>query len=104
MPQGYHHVEDAAQAPNITLLVVWLFLADLWRQIIWCSDRSLCAVVCVLKYSRDTEISYLYLVCLGHEYVLGFQVAMEDFPIVDVFDCEAHLHEPVKDLILTVHH
>ncbi len=56
----------------------------------------------MLQHTRDAEVADLYLVVLGHEDVLGLEIAMQDFAVVDVFDCKCHLHEPVQDLIFRV--
>lgn len=57
----------------------------------------------MLEDSRDTEISDLDLIRLRHEYVLGLQITMQDLAIVDVLDSQAHLHEPVENLVFGVH-
>ena len=57
----------------------------------------------MLQHPRDTEVTDLDLVRLSHENVLRLQIAMQDLPIVDVLDRQAHLHEPVQDLVLCVH-
>lgn len=59
MPQGHHLVEDAAEGPNIRFLVVWLFLTDLGREVVWSSDSGLCAIVSMLEDSRDTKVTNL---------------------------------------------
>jgi hypothetical protein len=57
----------------------------------------------MLKDSCDTEVSNLDLVILGHEDVLSLQITMQNLSIMNVLDSKSHLHEPVKDLILTVY-
>ena len=57
----------------------------------------------MLKNSGNTEISYFYLICLSHKDVLRFQIAMQNLPIVNVFNSKTHLDKPVKDLVLCVH-
>ena len=86
MPQRHHFIKYAAQAPNITLLVVGFFLANFRGEIVGSTDGSLSAVIGMLKDSGDTEISYLYLICLSHEDVLSFQITVQDFTIVNVLD------------------
>ena len=34
-------VQDYSQGPYIALLVIWLVLAKLWRQVVWCSHDRL---------------------------------------------------------------
>ena len=56
----------------------------------------------MLEDSGDSEVSYFYLVVLCHEYVLSFEVSVEDLAVMNVLDCQGHLDEPIKNLILTV--
>ena len=56
----------------------------------------------MLEYSSYAEISYFYRSVLIHENILCLQVSMQDLPIVDVFYCQSHLHEPVQNLILAI--
>jgi hypothetical protein len=58
----------------------------------------------MLKNNGDAEVTNLDLVSLSHEYVLRFQVPMQNLPIVDVLYSKSHLYEPIKDLIFSVHH
>ena len=58
----------------------------------------------MLKHTRDAEVTDLDLAALRHEYVLRFEVSVQDFAIVDVFDGESHLHEPIEDLVFAVAH
>jgi len=57
----------------------------------------------MLKYSCNTEISNFDLVGLCHKDVLGLKIAMQNLSIVNVLDCQTHLHEPVQDLVFAVH-
>ncbi len=102
MSQCHHFIKNATQGPDVTLLVVGLLLADLGRQIVRSSDGRLGTIICMLEDSRDTEISYLDLISLCHEDVLGLQITMQNLSIVDVFYCQAHLDEPVEDLVFGV--
>ena len=56
----------------------------------------------MLQNPRDPEISNFYLATLRHEDVLSLQISMEDLSIMDVFDSQCHLNEPVEDLVLGV--
>jgi hypothetical protein len=102
--QSDHFVENAAEGPDVRLLIVWLLLTDLRRQIVRSTDSSLCAIVSVLEYSSNTEVTNLDLAVLRHEDVLSFQVSVQDLPVMNVFDCKRHLHEPVQNLVFRVTH
>jgi hypothetical protein len=49
----------------------------------------------MLEYSCNTEISNLYLVSLSHENILSLKISMQDFSIMNMFDSQTHLNEPV---------
>ena len=53
----------------------------------------------MLQHTRNAKVADLYLVVLGHKDILGLEITMQDFAVVDVLDCKCHLHEPVQDLI-----
>lgn len=72
MPQSDHLVQDAAEGPNVGLLVIRLFLANFRRQVVRRPNGSLRAIVGVLKHARNSKVANLYLAILGHEYVLSF--------------------------------
>ena len=93
-------VENASETPNIRLLVVRLFLADLRREIVGSADGSIGAVVGVLQYSGDAEVSNLDVSLRSEEDVLGFQIAMQDLFVMDVIHCQGHLHQPCHYLLL----
>ena len=71
VPQRHHLVQYAAKGPNVGFLVVGLFLAYLRTQVVWGTDGSLGAVVCVLQHPCNAKVSNLDLVVLGHEDILG---------------------------------
>ena len=104
MSESAHLVQDAAKRPNIRLLVVWLLLADLWRQVVRRTNGCLSAIIGVLEDPSDTEVSNLDLSTLRHEDVLCFQVSMEDLAVMYVLDGKGHLYKPVKDLVFSVTH
>jgi hypothetical protein len=54
----------------------------------------------VLQVPSDAEITQLHLSLCSEEYVLCLQVAVDDFAIVYVLDCEASLSEPLQNLLL----
>lgn len=58
----------------------------------------------MLQDAGNTEVANLDGPVLVHEDVLGLQVAMQNFSVVDMLDCERHLHEPVENLIFAVAH
>ena len=104
MPEGDHFVEDAAERPNVTFLIVWLFLANFWRKVVWSTDGSLGAIIGMLQnpgYTKITDFDKPFLRC---ENVLGFEISVENFPIVDMLHGKRHLNEPVENLVLSVAH
>ena len=100
--QSYHFIENTTKRPNIGLLVVRLLLTNLRWQVVWSTNSCLRAIISVLEDASDSEIANLDLAALCHENVLGFQIAMKDFPVVNMLDSKGHLDEPVQNLIFTV--
>jgi hypothetical protein len=49
----------------------------------------------MLKHSSYTKIAYLDLAFACYEYVLCFEVSMQDFPIMDMFQCQTYLNKPI---------
>ena len=87
MSQSYHLIEDTPETPDVRLLIVALLLTYLWGEIVGSAYGCLGAVISVLQHSSNTEVTYLNLIGLCHEDVLRLQIAMEDLPIMYVFDC-----------------
>jgi hypothetical protein len=95
VPERDHFVENTAQRPDIRFLVIGLLLADLWREIVWRSNGCLGAVVGVLQDSGNSEITDFDRTVLIHKYVLCLQISVQNFPVVNVLDCQSHLDKPV---------
>ena len=104
MSQSDHLVQDATQGPDIRLLIVRLFLANLRGQVIWCSNSCLSAVIGMLENSCDTKVTDFDRAILVHENVLCFEISMKNFSVVNMLDGQGHLNEPVEDLVFTVAH
>ena len=102
MPERDHLVKDTAQRPDITLLIVRLFLANLRREVVGSADSCLRAIIGVLKNTGDSEVTNLDLPTLRHENVLCLQVTMQNLSVMNVLDGQSHLDEPVENLILAV--
>ena len=49
----------------------------------------------MLEHSCNTEIADFNRTALRHEDVLSLEVTVEDLAVVDVLDCQGHLHKPV---------
>lgn len=56
----------------------------------------------MLEHPGDSEVSNLHLTILRHKDVLGLQISMKNFAVMDVLDGQRHLDEPVQNLIFTV--
>ena len=76
MPQGHHFVEDAAERPDVRLLIVGFLLADLGREVVGRANSCLRTVVRVLEHSGNAEVANLDLTALSHENILRLKVAM----------------------------
>ena len=56
----------------------------------------------MLEDTGDSKVTNFDLAALCHENVLGLQITMKDFTIMDMLDRQGHLNEPIQYLILTV--
>ena len=92
--------KDNAKRPNITLRRVWLALAGLGCHIVWRSDHGHCSLRSGIEYFGDTKVTNLDSLATCEEHVLGFDVTMDNLALVDVFESQAYLDEPVKDFLL----
>lgn len=95
MMQSDHLIKDAAKRPNVWFLIVRLFLANFWRQVIRSSNCSFCTIVCVLKNSSNSKVSNLDFSILSHEYILSFQISVENFSVMNVLDGQCDLNKPI---------
>lgn len=100
MIQGGNLIEDAAETPDVTLLVIRFFLADLRRKVVGRADGSIGAIVGMLEDSGYAKVADLDISLGGEEDVLSLQVAMEDLLIMDVVHGKCHLDQPGHDLML----
>lgn len=71
-------------------------MADFWTEVVGCADGGFRAVVGVLQYASDAKVPDFDVILAGEEDVLGLEVAVQDFPLVDVVHSKSHLHEPVE--------
>jgi len=56
----------------------------------------------MLQNSCDTKVTDLDGSILVHEDVLGLQISVQNFPVMDMLDSECHLNEPIKDLVFAI--
>ena len=56
----------------------------------------------MLQHARNSKVTDLDLPVLSHENVLGLEVSVQNFAVMDVLDRQCHLHEPVQDLVFRV--
>lgn len=71
MVQCGYLIEDAAETPNVALLVIGLLLANLRREVVGRSDGSVGAIVGMLQDSGYPEVADFYIALGGEEDVLG---------------------------------
>lgn len=93
-------IENAPKTPNIRFLIVRFLLANFRRKVVRSADGSIGAVVGVLQYSGDAEVSNLDVSLRREENVLRFQIAMQDLFVMDVIHSQGHLHQPRHNLLL----
>lgn len=93
-------IEDAAQRPDITLVVVGLLLAELRGQIVRGADDGVREVCGLVEELGHTQVSDFDLVLSSEEHVYGLDVSVEYFVRVQVLNSEAHLKEELPNTLL----
>ena len=96
-----HFVENHTKAPDVTFVVVRLAFANFWREVVRRANRGACVLVGVLQNPRNSKIAQLdQLFAPRQEDVLGLEVTVQDFAIVQVLERETYLDEPIGDAVL----
>lgn len=99
MTIGAQLVQQAAQGPNVALLVVGFLLAQFRGEIEGSADHSLGKLV-TGEHLGHPQISDFDLFVLVHEDVESFNIAMEYLVFVDVLQAHADLYENSPNLLL----
>jgi len=97
--QSRHLVKQHSKGPYVRFEVIPLRLDDLWRQVVRRPHNGFGLGLRFRKHSWNPKITQLYDSTLGHEQVLGFQVAMQDLLVMAVLQRKADLGKPVQHLI-----
>ncbi len=83
MGEHHHLVKDAAQTPDIRLLVVHLALPDLGRHYIGRPYLGLGHLECLAHELGDPKVANLKLFLASDKDVLAFEVPVQDTAVVD---------------------
>ena len=98
--QRTHLIKKDPERPNVRLKAVGLGLYDLGRQVVRRADHSLGLGLSLAEHASNTEIAQLYHVFFRQENVLGFKVSVQNLSIMNMFQSEADLREPIQYVIL----
>lgn len=94
----YHFVDHTTQAPNITLVVIWLFLPDFGAGIVRRARLSL--EQSSLRNLGDIEVTKLDHTLLGHEQIGTLDIPVDYFEIMEGLQSSHRLDQEVPDLLL----
>ena len=72
-------VDDAAQRPDIALLVILLVIDLFWAHVVGRADVRVGEDRLVPHDARKAKVSQLHVVVCVEEYIAGLQITMEDF-------------------------
>lgn len=97
--QRTEFVKDDSQGPDIRGKGVRLGFNDFGTHVGWSTQYCLCVLLRCLQYFSDAEVAEFDDSGLSEEYVGSFEVTMDDFPIVNVFDCKGELCKSVEYLL-----
>jgi hypothetical protein len=96
--ESCNFIKDTPQTPDIRLLVIGFLLADLRRQVIWRPNSCIGAVVRMLEYSSNSEISDFNIALLRQEYILSFEISMQNLLVMHIVHRKSHLDKPCDNL------
>lgn len=98
--EGAHFVKQNTERPNIGFEIVWLSFNDFRRKIVRSAHHCFRLGLSAVENSGNTEVAHFHLALLSHKDILGFDVSVQDLPVVDMLDRQADLCKPIKNLVL----
>ena len=93
-------IQDTPECPYIWRIRIRLWLADLRRHIVRSTLHGHGDVHSVLEHFWNTEIAQFNCVISCQENVLRFEIAMQNFPLMNVLQRHANLQEPIHNFSL----
>lgn len=72
-------VNNAAERPNVTFLVVLLVVDLLWRHVVGRANVGECELRFIVKHPGQSEVAQFHVAVQIEEDVAGFEVAVQDF-------------------------
>lgn len=84
MPKSAELIEHAAEGPNVTLVVVWLLFAELWRKIIRRSDDRVGHILRLIQQFGDTQVANFDLIFFPEEHIRRLDVTMQNLVLMQV--------------------
>lgn len=93
-----HFVEDTAETPNVTSVVVGLIFPNFGGTVVRCS--SLCSEESLLGHFADIQIAKFDDTSLGQEQIGTLNIPVADLQIVKCFQSSNDLNEVVPNLVL----
>lgn len=95
----YHFVEDAAQAPDVARVVVWLIFPDFWTGVVRRSRLS--REQALLGDLGHIQVAELEHSGFGEEEVRALDVSVDYFEVMKCLETSDDLNEVVPDLFLS---
>ena len=83
-------VEEAPDCPPVDVLVIPTSHDDLWCHVAWRADHRELEFL-LFRALREAKVYYLQIPILSDEYILLFEVAVHEFPRVQIADSENDL-------------
>ena len=93
-------IQDAAQGPYVRLIGIRLVLAYLRRHVVRRALHCERVVARALQHLGYTKVPEFDSIILGQEYILRFQIPVENLAAVDILQRQAKLYKPIHDLRL----
>ena len=76
MPQSAQLIEYTTERPDITLVIIWLFLAQFWRQVIRGANDCVGHRGTLIEQFSHAQISNLYSIFTCKKHIYGLDVSM----------------------------
>ena len=81
-------------------MVVWLFLAQFWTQVVRRPNDSVGHVLRLVEELGDTKVSDFNLVIFCQENICGLDVSVQNFVAMEIPEAKANFDEEAPDLCL----
>ena len=92
-------VQKNSERPNVEGVIVSFVLDHFGSHVLECATESVSLLVCVGLYT-PSKVTYFDNIALLYQYILRFDISVNQSLLVHVVDAGAHLNEEVEGGVL----